>query len=106
MPAQFSGSIQWRLDWTTEIENLCDGQFNPRQNANNEIIEFVMRIEANVTRGSNGQTVPAFSHTFVTSQSLNVGFSVPSPSTFYTDIPFESWVRTFILNQYLFSNVI
>ena len=58
--------------------------------------EFVLKIEAIVTRAINGQKVQAFSHTFVTSQVLNMGFSVPSPETFYTDMPFETWVSNSI----------
>ena len=51
-----------------------------------------MKIEATVTRAINGQKVSAFAYTFVTSQSLNMGFSSTSPATFYTDMPFETWV--------------
>ena len=58
--------------------------------------EFVLKVEAIVTRAINGQKVKAFSHTFVTSQVLNMGFSVPSPETFYTDMPFETWVSNSI----------
>ena len=54
--------------------------------------EFVLKIDATVTRAINGQKVSAFSHTFVTSQALNMGFSVASPATFYTDMPFETSV--------------
>ena len=57
------------------------------------ITEFVFKLEATVTRAINGQQVSAVSQTFVTSQALNMGFSVSSPVTFYTDMPFETWVN-------------
>ena len=62
--------------------------------------EFVLKIDATVTRAINGQKVSAFSHTFVTSQALNMGFSVPSPATFYTDMPFETSVRKSLIDLF------
>jgi hypothetical protein len=92
---QFSGRIKWLLSWTSEIPYLCEGRYDPQQNSN-EVNEFVLKIEATVTRAINGQKVSAFAHTFVTSQSLNMGFSSASPATFYTDMPFETWVTILI----------
>ena len=90
--SQFSGRIKWLLSWRPEISYLCGGKFDPEQGSKDKI-EFVLKIDATVTRAINSQKVSAFSHTFVTSQALNMGFTVASPATFYTDMPFETWVR-------------
>ena len=90
--SQFSGRIKWLLSWRPEISYLCGGKFDPQQGSKKST-EFVLKIDATVTRAINGQKVSAFSHTFVTSQALNMGFSIASPATFYTDMPFETWVR-------------
>ena len=88
--------MRWRLSWPSEVSYLCDGKFDPEQNSK-PITEFVFKIEATVTRAINGQKVSAVSQTFVTSQALNMGFSVSSPVTFYTDMPFETWVNLKLL---------
>lgn len=91
---QFSGHIKWLLSWRPEISYLCDGKFDQ---GSTELTEFVLRVDATVTRAINGQKVSAFSHSFVTSQALNMGFSVASPATFYTDMPFDTWVIGFFV---------
>ena len=85
--------MKWLLSWKPEISYLCDGKFDQ---GSKELSEFVLRVDATVTRAINGQKVSAFSHTFVTSQALNMGFSVASPATFYTDMPFDTWVTRFL----------
>ena len=87
---KFAGSFKWVLPIKDIEDNICD--------SGERYTEAKIKVMATVTDHSNGEKVEGYSVARVTRKSLNMGFSVPSPSMFHHDMPFHTMVSVITLH--------
>ena len=80
---KFTGEFRWFLHYDDVAQYICNGR---------KFVEGRVEIVASLTDHSNGETVQGFATARVTTKDLNMGFSVPSPTTFHPDMPYNAWV--------------
>ena len=82
---KFTGKFNWFLPWEDVSQYVCDD--------GRKFQEGRLKIVASLTDHSNGEVVSGHATARVTTKDLNMGFSVPTPTTFYHDMPYHAWVN-------------
>ena len=90
---KFTGKFNWFLPWEDVSQYVCDD--------GRKYQEGQLKIVASLTDHSNGEVVSGHATARVTTKDLNMGFSVPTPTIFYHDMPYHAWVSRHTTNTRL-----